>query len=999
MRAFEDAAVRHRLQALLLAALVVLAWLPQRAASDEPLALHELAQRSWTTREGLPHNSVNALAQTDDGYLWLATWEGVARYNGREFKVFGRETIPELGDVAMRELHVDAEGTLWVGGVRGDILSYREGRWQRLPPAPGFINALQVDALGRLWVGQESRGLLRIDPDGTRVEIGRGQGLPGDSVFDLGLDAEGRLWAATTGGLALVEDGRAEAVPHLDDGGTATVLGLGLDGAGRLLLATARGAFRARGRDPQQGFESLHPQLRSASVFRIVESADGGLWLGLSTDGLVRLDGEYLQRFGTRDGLPNGRVLSLLLDRDGALWTATNGGLLRLGPAPFSSLTSAQGLTDNFVRAVLRDAGGALWFGTGRGLNRWRAGALTPLPDPQLETLSVLSLAQGEGDEVLVGSFDRGVLRLRDGRVVDQIDTGSGLPSNQVRALLRDRNGVLWIGTIGGLARFDPAVGRAERLTPGPAGEFVIALAEDAQGTIWVGTPQGLDRVGGDGRIIAGPALPADTRSLFAITPEEGGQALWLSSDRGLLHLHVASGTVGQIGPAQGLPMEKVFHAVADGAGHLWLSSNRGAVRVRRDEARAVLRGQTPRLTAETFDEAHGMASSQCNTGSPAAALGPDGGIWIATAIGVARIKAGQLDQRTAQVPPTVIESVTAEGRELPLDAMPARLPPGTSRVGFSVAGLGYVMPERIHYRYRLEGFDTDWVERGRLHAVEYTNLPPGAYVLRTQAAYVGSPWASQEARFEFVIEPFFWQRPWVQALGLMLGLLLAYLLFRLRVRALRLRAHALQQAVARKTAELRASTDQLLAADAEKTRLLEQLREHAEAFERQAREDALTGLANRRVFDQTLAHEFRRARRTGTPLCLAMIDIDHFKRINDNYSHAAGDAVLVAVARVMREQCREMDVPSRWGGEEFGLLLPQTRREDAVRVCERLRAAFAALEFEDIDLQLRVSVSIGLADEAGLETHEALLARADQALYAAKHEGRDRVVVAPAAQ
>jgi diguanylate cyclase (GGDEF)-like protein len=967
------------------------------AVASEPLALHELAQRSWTTREGLPHNSVNALAQTADGYLWLATWEGVARYNGREFKVFGRETLPGLGDVAMRELHVDRSGVLWVGGVRGDILRYENGQWQSLAPVPGFINALQVDPQGRLWVGQEIRGLMRIDPDGTRVRINAESGLPGDSVFDLGLDADGRVWAATSGGLARIEGERAVPVAHRGDGVGGTVLGLGLDRDGRMLLATARGAYRALGRDPEQGFELLHPQLGGASVFRIVESGDGGLWLGLSTEGLIRLDGESLQRFGTREGLPSGRVLSMVIDRDGALWTATNGGLLRLAPAPFSSLTSAQGLSDNFVRAVLRDATGALWFGTGRGLNRWRDGALQPLDDPQLATLSVLSLAEGDGGEVLVGTFDRGVLRLRDGVVVGGIDTGQGLPSNQIRALLRDRKGVIWVGSIGGLARVEPGGDRAEPIEHGPSGEFVIALAEDAQGTLWIGTPQGLDRLNRDGLIEAGPALPADTRSLFAITPEEGGQALWLSSDRGLLHLHVPSGAVGQIGPAQGLPMEKVFHTLADGAGHLWLSSNRGAVRIRREEARAVLRGQTPRLSADVFDEAHGMASSQCNTGSPAAALGPEGGIWIATAVGVARIKADHLDERTAQIPPTVIESVTAEGHELPLGARPARLPPGTSRIGFSVAGLGYLMPERIHYRYRLEGFDHDWVERGRLHAVEYTNLPPGEYELRAQAAYVGSPWASPEARFAFVIEPFFWQRPWVQALGLLLLAVLIYLALRLRLRALRLRAIELQQAVTVKTAELRASTEQLLAADAEKSRLLEQLREHAEAFERQAREDALTGLANRRVFDQTLAQEFRRARRTGTPLSLAMIDIDHFKRINDGYSHAAGDAVLVAVAQVMREQCREMDVPSRWGGEEFGLLLPHTRPEDAVSVCERLRKAFAGLRFPEIDPELRISVSIGLADEAGLETHESLLARADQALYAAKRAGRDRVVAAGA--
>jgi diguanylate cyclase (GGDEF)-like protein len=222
----------------------------------------------------------------------------------------------------------------------------------------------------------------------------------------------------------------------------------------------------------------------------------------------------------------------------------------------------------------------------------------------------------------------------------------------------------------------------------------------------------------------------------------------------------------------------------------------------------------------------------------------------------------------------------------------------------------------------------------------------------------------------------------------------IAVMLYRLRVRALRARAEDLERAVERKTAELRASTDRLLAADAEKTALMEQLRVQAEAFERQAREDALTGLANRRAFDETVSREFRRARRTGTPLCLAMLDIDHFKRINDSFSHAAGDEVIVRLAQLMRGQCRDIDVLARWGGEEFALLMPQTRLEDAARVCERLREAFAQEPFDNLQAGLRITVSIGLASEEGLESHEALLVRADAALYRAKRGGRNQVVL-----
>jgi diguanylate cyclase (GGDEF)-like protein len=954
--------------------------------------LHELARRTWTTREGLPHNSVNALAQTADGYLWLATWEGLARYNGREFQLFGRDRLPPLEDVAMRSLHVDHQGALWVGGVRGDLLRYKDGAWTRLDPAPAFVNALLLDRAGRLWVGQESQGLLRIDPDGSRYTYRRAQGMLGDSVFELVMDSAGRVFAGTSGGLVRIEGEHAIEVRYDEGAGNPAVLGLNLDRSGRLLLSTARGAYRARAADYAEGFETLHPGVSGRGVFRMVEDEDGALWIGMAIEGLGRLQDGQLQTLGTDQGLPNGRVLSLLLDQDSALWVATNGGLMRLGAAPFSTLTDAQGLSDNFARSVLQSADGSLWIGTGRGLNLWRDGQLQPSPaDGQLGEISVLGLAEDIDGSLLVGSFDRGVLRVREGRVVEQIDTRHGLPADQVRALAVEPAGGLWVGTIAGLAVVDAGSSQARRLPAGPAGDFVNSLHRDTAGRVWVGTTQGLDVVIDGQRVEAGPALPANARAVFAITADADSDALWLSTDRGLMRLQPASGKVALIGLEQGLPMEKVFNTLADGAGHLWLSTNRGAIRIKREDALAVLRGQTPRLIADLFDESHGMASSQCNTGSPPAAVDAEGNVWIATAIGVVRIRRDRLADSTAQPLPTVLESASAEGRELPLDR-PARLPAGTSRVSFSVAGLGFVMPERIQYRYWLEPFDLDWVERGRLHAVEYTNLAPGSYRLRTQAAYAGGAWDSAEAVFEFEILPAPWQRLWVQALFGLLLLTTAFALYRLRIRALRLRAQGLQRAVARKTAELNASTERLLAADADKSRLMEQLREQAVAFERQAREDALTGLANRRAFDEIAAREFRRARRTGTPLCLAVLDIDHFKRVNDTYSHAAGDDVLCRIAQLMQRQCREMDVLSRWGGEEFALLMPHTRIEDAECVCERLRAAVSEVDLDSIDPGLRLTVSIGVASADGVESHENLLARADAALYVAKRGGRNQV-------
>lgn len=948
----------------------------------------ELAQRHWTTRDGLPHNSVSSVAQTPDGYLWLATWEGLVRYNGREFLLHGRDRLPALQDMAMRALHLDGEGALWVGGVRGDLLRLADGVWTALPPAPGFVNALLLDTQGRLWVGMETHGLMRIDPDGQRHGYGTGDGLPGMSVFALQQDPGGRIWVAGSGGLARLDGARLEAVPL--GGRRGSALGLSLDAQGRLLVATSYGGFR---QDAQGGFELLHPDLGGRAFLRIVQMGDGSYWLGGSTDGLVRVRNGELQGYGLAQGLPNGRVLALLEDDESALWVATHGGLVRLWDAPFSSLTEARGLPDNFVRATLATSDGSLWIGTGRGLARWWQGRLQPLPEAALAQQSVLSLAEGADGELLVGTLDRGVLRLRGDREGTQIGPEQGLPSVQVRSLHKTPGGRLWIGTIAGVAALDPGADRVESISAGPAGSFVLGLHEDPRGGLWIGTPEGLDHLPAGAAVPQGVTLPGDTRAIYAIQPRRGvPQQLWLSSDRGLLLLDVHRHEVSLLGPDQGLPLEKIFHVAEDGLGQLWLSSNRGALRLGVDAALQGLRGEVGRVQVDLFDETHGMASSQCNSGAPASTVDAEGNLWVATAVGVARLGADRLASPTARRLPVRIESFRVDGQEQSLAGQTLRLGPGVGRIEATAVGLGFLLPERVHYRFKLDGFDSDWVERGPLYAIEYTNLRPGSYRLRAQAAYVGAPWDASESVLDFVVLPWPWQRPQLQGAALLLALGLLTLGVRLRVRKLARDSLRLREAVAAKTVELRSTAEQLARSDAEKSRLLERIQQQAEAFERQAREDALTGLANRRAFDELLQLELRRTRRSGAPLCLLLMDIDHFKRINDSYGHAAGDQVIQALADCMRRHSRDTDVLSRWGGEEFALLMPATRIEDASVVGERLRSAVVGLQLQEIAPDLSISVSLGLAEAAPGISADDLLVNADAALYQAKREGRNRL-------
>ncbi len=963
------------------------------ASAQVPAPLADYFRDVWTTREGLPHNTINAIAQTPDGYLWLATWEGPTRFNGRGFLVHDRHETLGLPDAGVRALQVDADGTLLVGGSRGGIARHDGSLWIGLPPIPGHALSMHRDRRGRLWIGTEGSGLLRIDADGSRQRIAAGDAA-GNGIADILEDADGRLWAATSSGLREIVDDALVAPADEVDGAVAraSVTALAIAADGRLLVGGERGVHR-RGEDGR--FGPLAAELANTPVSQLLVDADGSVWIGTTSAGLARVSARGVERLGIEDGLPDPRVLALLRDRENSLWVGTNGGLLRLRDAPMVSITRQRGLAGNFVRSVLAHSDGSLWVGSSEGLSRIdERGARTTGAGSALEGQSILSLAQAPDGDVWIGTFAGGALRWDGARVVQRLERSDGLPANEVRALLHAADGALWVGTAQGVARVGD--GRVETWAEadGLPGNFVIALMQDRHGRIWIGTGGGVAIHDGQ-RLQPLPLHGVDGASFaFAFWEDREHDEVWIATDRGLLRHRGDDGQLGLVGRRAGLPFEKLFSLVADRDGHFWASGNRGVLRLARDAARRVADGHAATLPVDWFSETDGMASRQGNGGSgPAAALRADGSVWFATALGVAAVQPARLARFSERAPPVVIERLAINGQPLPLrDGL--TLPPGSHRLDIDFAGLGFLMPEHIRYRYRLDGFDVDWVERGTQAHAELTNLPPGDYRFRVSASYPQGEWSTQEASWRFSIAPQPWQRTDVRVLAALAALALIALAVRLRMRQLALREQRLRVLVERRTDDLNRQTERLLAVDAERSALVEQLRQQSEAFERQAREDALTGLPNRRAFDERLALAAAQSRRAGIPLCLALIDIDHFKQINDRHSHAAGDTALKAVADCLRQASREIDSVARWGGEEFALLLPGTTLDDASGVAERLRTAIEAIDGDHIAPGLRLTASIGLAADTGHGHHDRLVSRADAVLYRAKQEGRNRVRV-----
>ena len=958
--------ILNRISTSLMMAIVLLSAFPSLLLAAQ-IPLSHYYQDHWTTREGLPHSTINAIAQTEEGYLWFATWEGAVRYNGREFRVFSRGEETGLPDSGLRSLTTDGAG-LFAAGARGGISRYQHQQWTPQENASAMINHVLRDSDGILWLATQGDGVYARDGDKTIAHFSESDGLPSSDTHRLLQDDEGRIWVGTSAGVVWIDQGKVHAVPAVP---ALPVLALLLDNQSRVLIGSEVGLYVAE----QRQVRLLYPELAQKDVISLLQDKQGDLWLGTTDRGLLRISQFGIERLEVADGLPEQRVISLFQDIEDSIWVGTNGGLMRLRDAPFVSYTEQDGLAGDYVRSVLAHSDGSMWVGSSTGLSHIRNGQVTPLLLTMADGTppSVLSLAEGLAGELWVGTYTHGLLRLLHGELVGIYGRTDGLVANEVRAILPAKDGSVWIGTASGLSQFSDGRFHNYHTDDGLPGDFIMSLHQVINGDIWVGTGTGaaIIRNGSIRPVYLNSQENAEYA--FGFYSEPNGDYVWLGTDRGLLRYRYADDSLAFVGKRHGLPVEKIFQPVADTHGGLWLTTNRGMMRISLKQAHQVANETLHHIAFEHFGEGDGMKSSQANGGSGlAATLAADGSVWIATAQGVVKVQPSRLGEFSDTHLPVVLESVAVADQPQPIDTAMI-LAPGSSRILLHFAGLGFVMPERIQYRTLLEGFDKRWVMRGQQNVAEYTNLPPGDYVFRVAAAYPYGEWGQHEASLSFTVLPFVWQRPIFWGVIATIVLFFLWLLMRLRVRVLKYQSTELQRQVREKTQALTLQ---------------------AQAFELQAREDPLTGLPNRRAFDESLADALARSQRDQLPVSLVIIDIDYFKQVNDTFSHAVGDQVITVVAAIIRQEIREIDIPARWGGEEFTVLLPNTNVADALQICERLRKAVMNYDYYDIAPQLKLTISLGLAHINGGGDSCSLLADADKALYQAKSQGRNQVVL-----
>lgn len=949
---------------------------PLKAATLADAALSEYTLDGWQDAQGLPISAVQALQQTKDGSLWIGTGGGLVRFDGLRFVQIDDPALPALARRPIFGLMEDREGRLWIGHAGG------AARWQAGRFSPVFDAALldgrRVWAFaqapdGAVWAATEN-GLLRWTPQGVRA-YRVADGLPTNRLRTLAFDRKGVLWIGTTGGGLVSWNGErfevlgaAQGIPHPE------VRHVLADPNGGLWVATA-GAGLVLLEDGKARRYTVADGLPSDQLTYLARDPRGALWIGTWGAGVVRWNGRQFQPLDSNQGLGGDQIWTLHADREDSVWVGSwTGGLNRLRPRSFAVVGKPEGLQGDNTRAVMAARDGSLWVSSaGGGVDRLQGANITSVgPKNGLPTSEMSALHEDPDGSIWMGSYTAGVVRWRAGQIT-HFGLAQGLPHVDVRVLHRDRQGRLWVGTRAGLARLQGERFEAVRDEAAPS-EGVVAVAEQSDGTLWfASTGEGLIRLQGE-RFTRMTRHDGLASNWIVALHVDGANALWIGTNGEGIH-RLKGGRLATIRPSDGLwdGLAQVF--LEDHQGGLWITCNRGVYRLSLAELNAFADGRVSRVQSVGYGPGDAMRSPTFAGGmQPAGAVDAQGVLWLPSLKGLVRIDPANLPP--ASVAPALrLESATLAGHPLPLDGPLVLAAGSTPPLTLRYAAATLRNADRVRFKYWMEGMTPDWIEVGANREANFPSLPHGQYRFRLAGSVDGQTWREAEP-LTVTVQPRWHETRWALAGGLAGAGALLLGLVQLRTRHLRQRQSELERLVA------------------EKTETLRQANEHLQAL---SFSDALTGLANRRRFDEQLALEWRRTAREQVPLALVLADIDAFKAYNDSVGHAAGDDCLRAVAKVIRTTAgRAGDLAARYGGEEFVLLIPGMDLDGAHAFAERLRAACEqrALPHPASPVGPVVTLSFGVAAWVpdASESPLSLFTAADDALYRAKAEGRNCV-------
>jgi ligand-binding sensor domain-containing protein/signal transduction histidine kinase len=761
---------------------LALAWLLYGLACSDRLSAAGTFLREGTryaidvldADDGLPQASVIAITQTRDGYLWLGTLNGLVRFDGLRFTVFDEVNTPGLNSGRIFSLFEDSRSNLWIGTEAAGVSVIQDGRVTSLGLAKGRdgrLAAVAEDPSGGLWLYTVNGQLWRWrDGITNRYTVGPSR------CRTMIMEDSGLLWVGTDRGLSGLRP-----TPTLEPVTAPVELSLPV---GKLdyLLASQKGGYWRLADGRVQRWTTNHlvwdAGLDSypwggAEVSTACEDLEGHLLVGTLGAGVFWFDQDGKATcVSTNQGLSHNLILSLRVDREGTVWVGTDGGgLNRIKRQVFDVLKESLRVT---VRSVCEDARGGLWIGFNQyGANLDGGGYLKEGvfewlgPGQGLTIASVYSVYVDRKQQVWAGTWG-GLFRWQENRFQQVAIPNVPLPV--VLAIHEDRQGRLWLGTRSGLLRLDEQGWKQYRIRDGLSSEVVWALADDADGNLWIGTEGGgLNRLR-EGRFTSfrktARELPGD--DIASLYLDEQG-VLWIGTDgRGLARFHQGQWT--RYTTQDGLISNSIGYLLEDGLGFLWIGSNVGLMRVRKQTLNQFALRQTSTIEGRAYGKPDGLPTRECTLGSqPGACRGRDGKLWFSTIKGLASVNPARLVLNT-NPPPVVIESVLIDGQPVHTNRLRAAwpetviVPAGKEQLEIQFTSLNLAAPDRARFQYWLVGHEKGWVPAGSARFAHYSKLPPGPYHFRVMACNEDGVWNEKGGELWLTVEPPFWRTWWFRA-------------------------------------------------------------------------------------------------------------------------------------------------------------------------------------------------------------------------------------------
>lgn len=726
----------------------------------------DFVTHSWGTAQGMPQSAVTTILQTSDGYLWVGTYNGLARFDGVRFTVFDNFNTPELRDCSVTCLFEDNDRVLWIGHSNGELTRLQNGRFQAVelkkPFGEGGLRGLGADQSGDLWVCSDDCQLERVR-DGLLLTAQRGP-LTRQSQFVR--SDTGAIWVDYDGCLSCLTNGQLVVVSPVSASASCSGLGPSSDGGfwavwGGALHKWTNGVWS----------DSLGPVPSGGMAFdRMLESKNGWLVAATSENGFFLFQpgkGEEGIQFCRTNAFSSDWITALCEDFEGDLWVGTGGaGLQVVRRAKVRTVSPPDDWQGRAVLSVSPSHDGGLWIGSeGAGLYRFCEGKWQNYgTSAGLRSLYVWSAVEDSHSDLWVGTWGEGLFRGSNGNFVPAPGLSGALPP--MTAILCALQGGLWVGTQAGLLRYQDSspnwLGRRDRF----GGGAVKAVLEDRDGALWYGTAGGglgYLKDGAGRRFRQQDGLSSD---YITCLHRDAGGVLWIGTSAGLTRMK--EGRFATLNREKGLPNDHIVHIEEDALGFLWMSSRGGIIRARRGDLESCADGQTARLYFQAYGLSDGMPTLECSDGSqPAGCKSADGMLWFATRKGLVTIDPMSVKLNLWR-PPVVIESLSIDDHQITRlsdSTAPLRIPPGSHRLDFAFTGLSFAAPEKVRFAYSLEGLNDKWVQAGSRRTAEYSYLPPGSYVFKVIACNNDGLWNETGARFAFVIAPFFWQTLWFRIL------------------------------------------------------------------------------------------------------------------------------------------------------------------------------------------------------------------------------------------